>query len=81
MWVKTEYIWAGSFAICASVVISVVGAGLLGVSQMQAKWQVKLATVLQSNSEGNRLAASRDGAQEVCYVHASVHYRPFEKGK
>jgi high-affinity iron transporter len=54
MWVKTEYIWAGSFAICASVVISVVGAGLLGVSQMQAKWQVKLATVLQSNSEGNR---------------------------
>ena len=38
------------FAILASVIISIMGAALLRVSKMQAKWRLKLARALESKS-------------------------------
>jgi high-affinity iron transporter len=42
-WAKAEYNWEGSFAIFASILITLVGAALLRVAKMQEKWRVKLA--------------------------------------
>jgi len=47
-WAKTENIWEGIFALCASIIISVMGAALLRVSKLQAKWRVKLAKALEA---------------------------------
>jgi high-affinity iron transporter len=47
-WAGTELIWEGVFALVASVIISVMGAALLRVSKLQAKWRVKLATALEA---------------------------------
>lgn len=41
-WEGTEYAWEGSFAIIATPIITVVGAGLLRVNKMQDKWRAKL---------------------------------------
>ncbi|KAL9130218.1 MAG: hypothetical protein Q9217_001563 [Psora testacea] len=49
-WATTEAIWEGSFALVASIIISIIGAGLLRVSKLKAKWQVKLARAIESNS-------------------------------
>lgn len=46
-WAGTEYDWEGSFAVFASLVISILGAALLRVSKMQEKWRVKLAKALE----------------------------------
>lgn len=46
-WAQTEYYWEGSFAVFASLVISIMGAALLRVSKMQDKWRVKLAKALE----------------------------------
>jgi high-affinity iron transporter len=46
-WSQAEYSWEAAFAIFASVVISLMGAALLRVSKMQAKWRVKLAKALE----------------------------------
>lgn len=37
----------GSFAIFASVVISIIGAGMLRLSKMQDKWRVKIAKAME----------------------------------
>ncbi|TVY65564.1 Plasma membrane iron permease [Lachnellula suecica] len=47
-WAATEYYWEGSFAVFASLVISILGAALLRVSKMQEKWRVKLAKALET---------------------------------
>lgn len=54
-WGGAEYIWEGVFAIVASLIISVMGAALLRVSKLQAKWRVKLAKALEAkdNKTGN----------------------------
>ena len=44
---KTEAVWEGVFGLVASIIISVVGAGLLRVSKLQDKWRVKLANALE----------------------------------
>ncbi|KAL3421334.1 plasma membrane iron permease [Phlyctema vagabunda] len=49
-WANTEYYWEGSFAIFASLIITVVGAALLRVSKMQEKWRVKLAKAMEANA-------------------------------
>jgi high-affinity iron transporter len=61
-WANTEYYWEGSFAIFASVIISILGAALLRVSKMQEKWRVKLAKALEGKSvtaSGRRSALKR----------------------
>lgn len=49
-WSGTEAVWEGTFALLASIIISVIGAGLLRVSKLKAKWQVKLARAIESKS-------------------------------
>jgi high-affinity iron transporter len=46
-WASTEYYWEGSFAILASVIITLMGAALLRVSKMKEKWTVKLRKHLE----------------------------------
>lgn len=43
---NTEDIWEGAFGIIATVIISLMGAALLRVNKLQAKWRVKLVQVL-----------------------------------
>lgn len=43
-----EYVWEGVFALIASIIISLMGAALLRVSKLQAKWRVKIAKAIES---------------------------------
>lgn len=47
-WGPTEDLWEGIFALVASIIISLVGAALLRVSKLQAKWRIKLAQALEA---------------------------------
>ncbi|TAQ83870.1 hypothetical protein B7494_g7806 [Chlorociboria aeruginascens] len=61
-WAPTEYDWEGSFAVFASLVITILGAALLRISKMQEKWRVKLIKALETkpvNANGNRGAFKR----------------------
>lgn len=51
---KTEDIWEGVFGLIASLIISIMGIGLLRVSKLQDKWRVKIAQALEKkhNNEG-----------------------------
>jgi len=67
-WANTEYIWEGSFAIFASVIITIIGAALLRVSKMQEKWRVKLSVAMEAKV-GN--GASRTGSfKHFCEKYA-----------
>jgi len=48
---NTEDYWEGSFAVFASLVISILGAALLRVSKMKEKWAIKLAKAMSSRFE------------------------------
>ena len=47
-WQANEYYYEGAFSIFASVIITLVGVGLLRVGQMQEKWRVKLAQAIEA---------------------------------
>lgn len=47
-WAATEYSWEGSFALLASIIITIMGAALLRVSKIQEKWRVKLAKAMEA---------------------------------
>ncbi|ETN46363.1 uncharacterized protein HMPREF1541_00547 [Cyphellophora europaea CBS 101466] len=49
-WGSIEKIWEGVFAIVAALIITVMGAALLRISKMQAKWRLKLAKALEAKS-------------------------------
>ena len=53
-WATTEDVWEGSFAILASIIITVVGAALLRISKLQDKWRVKLAQALEAKGSTGR---------------------------
>lgn len=46
-WSTNEKYYEGAFAVSASLIITVIGAGLLRISKMQDKWRVKLAAALE----------------------------------
>ena len=51
-WSYTERIWEGAFSILSSVIITVVGIGLLRVNKnLKQKWWIKLRGAYQSNAE------------------------------
>ncbi|KAA8573680.1 hypothetical protein EYC84_005257 [Monilinia fructicola] len=50
-WANAEYYWEGSFAIVASVIITLMGAALLRVSKMKEKWTVKLRQHLEPSED------------------------------
>ncbi|OCT50135.1 Plasma membrane iron permease [Cladophialophora carrionii] len=61
-WGSAEDIWEGVFALVASIIIALMGAALLRISKMQAKWKVKLAKALEAKDNkharfGNRFKA------------------------
>lgn len=51
-WAAIEEIWEGVWAIVASIIITIMGAALLRVSKMQAKWRLKLARAIESKGHG-----------------------------
>ncbi|KAL9104943.1 MAG: hypothetical protein Q9163_000188 [Psora crenata] len=59
-WSGTELIWEGTFALVASIIITIIGAGLLRVSKLKAKWQVKLAKAIEPKyANDEKTAGSR----------------------
>lgn len=70
-WARTEYYWEGSFALVATIIISVLGAALLRVSKMQEKWRVKLAKSLEETpvtSEGKKKAFKRWAEKYALFI-------------
>jgi len=55
-WEPSEYYWEGSFALLASIIITIMGAALLRVSKMQEKWRVKIAKAVEAKilTSGNK---------------------------
>ncbi|KAK6540195.1 high-affinity iron permease [Orbilia ellipsospora] len=47
-WANTEDLWEGIFCMIASVIITIMGAAILRVSKLQAKWQKKITLALQA---------------------------------
>lgn len=58
-WAGTEKIWEGVFALIASIIISLMGAALLRISKLQAKWRVKLAKAVEAKDNPRVNASSR----------------------
>ena len=50
-WAGAEDLWEGIFALLASIIISIMGAALLRVSKLQAKWRFKLAKALEAKDK------------------------------
>lgn len=46
-WQDNEYYYEGAFAIFSSLVITVMGVGLLRIGHLREKWRTKLAVALQ----------------------------------
>ncbi|ERF72149.1 hypothetical protein EPUS_02940 [Endocarpon pusillum Z07020] len=67
-WSGAELIWEGVFAIVASLIISVMGAALLRVSKLQAKWRVKLAKALEAKD--NKTGTMRSRFKTWCERYA-----------
>lgn len=51
----TEDIWEGVFGLIASIIITIMGIGLLRVSKLQDKWRVKIAQALENHHSGKGL--------------------------
>ena len=58
-WASSEEIWEGSFALVASIIISLMGAALLRISKLQNKWRVRLARALEASDNKNAKASTR----------------------
>ncbi|KAG8528907.1 uncharacterized protein KY384_006596 [Bacidia gigantensis] len=71
-WAASEYIWEGVFAMVASIIISIMGAGLLRISKLKAKWQVKLARALEAK-EGSKHGAPQNRFKNWCVKYAMFH--------
>ncbi|CAK3857621.1 plasma membrane iron permease [Lecanosticta acicola] len=55
---NSEDIWEGAFSLIASIIITLMGIGLLRVSKLQDKWRVKIAQALEGRHTGKGLALS-----------------------
>lgn len=53
---NSEDIWEGVFSLIASIIITLMGIGLLRVSKLQDKWRVKIAQALENRHAGRGLA-------------------------
>ncbi|GAB1206815.1 hypothetical protein APSETT445_005516 [Aspergillus pseudonomiae] len=52
---NTEDIWEGIFGFIASIIISIMGAGLLRVNKMREKWRVKLSRALEKKEKSTTM--------------------------
>ncbi|KAJ1903444.1 high-affinity iron permease [Coemansia sp. IMI 209127] len=51
LWAKAENLWEGIFCLIATVMITVMGLGMLRAGRMQDKWRDKLALAMEEHSE------------------------------
>lgn len=63
-WSSSEGYYEGAFCLVASVIITVMGAALLRVGKMQAKWRARLATAVASPLR-NRSGGPTDKQEKV----------------
>ena len=73
-WESSEYIWEGVFALLAAVIISIMGAGLLRVSKLKKKWQIKLAKALEAKEHSKE---APQGKVKQWLVKYAMFYLPF----
>ena len=58
-WSNAESVWEGIFALLASIIITLMGAVLLRISKLQAKWRVRLTKALEAKDGAFRTFSSR----------------------
>ncbi|GIZ46385.1 hypothetical protein CKM354_000951200 [Cercospora kikuchii] len=66
---KAEDLWEGVFGLIASIIITVMGIGLLRVSKLQDKWRVKIAQALEKH-HGNQGLGVRSRFRIWCEKYA-----------
>lgn len=71
---NTEHYWEGSFAVVASVIISILGAALLRVSKLKEKWAVKIARAVDSRIEKSQ---GKKGAFKLWLEKYAMFALPF----
>ena len=71
-WAGTENIWEGAFSLVAVIVISVMGAGLLRVSKLKRKWQIKLAAALEAK-DSTKKGRAHSRFKTWCVKYAMFH--------
>jgi len=71
---NTEDLWEGIFGLIASLIISIMGAGLLRVSKLQDKWRVKLAKALETKDTSQ---LSRKGRMKQWMEKYAMFCLPF----
>lgn len=59
LWDSTEKLWEATFSILASVVITVMGFGMLRISKMKRKWRIKLAKMIVETHGSDAAAHAR----------------------
>ena len=69
----TEDIWEGVFGLIAAIIISIMGAALLRVSKLQAKWRVKLAKALEEKDQNKGKATTRFEDGRCCDGFSDRH--------
>ncbi|KAM0321911.1 hypothetical protein ACHAQA_009808 [Verticillium albo-atrum] len=69
-WQAHEYYYEGSFALIASIIITLMGVALMRVGKMQQKWRVKLARALEApvSKGGKKGRFKRFGEKYIMFV-------------
>ncbi|KAI9673751.1 MAG: hypothetical protein M1829_003988 [Trizodia sp. TS-e1964] len=76
-WQGTEKIWEGTFALIASIVISLMGAALLRVSKLQDKWRVKIARALEAEDTRKKSLAGSGSRVKLWLEKYAMFILPF----
>ena len=71
-WAGTENIWEGAFSLFAVIIISFVGGGLLRVSKLKKKWQIKLARALEAK-DSTKSGTAQSRFKTWCIKYAMFH--------
>ncbi|ODV61428.1 iron permease FTR1 [Ascoidea rubescens DSM 1968] len=63
LWSKSEHYWEGIFSLLASIVISVMGFGMIKIGKMKSKWKYKLSKLFYKDKlSQNNTTAENDFA-------------------
>lgn len=60
LWSQTEHYWEGTFSIVASIVISIMGMGILRVHKMRSKWISKFSNIIEGSDYIDRAIELRE---------------------
>ncbi|GMM37291.1 Fth1 protein [Saccharomycopsis crataegensis] len=53
LWAKSEHYWEAVFSIAASIIISIMGFGMLQLNKLERKWHAKLGHILSAVSQSD----------------------------